>query len=128
MLGFHFRTVLIVNTIQALCCSRPYVATGVVPYPSSPSPLSSLWVLCLLCQAAAAVNAQQYQVAESFFLKAKRPDAALAMYRDAGQWQAALKLAEAYLPNSVQVHAIGIFEHVVTCTPRNNGVNNMNAS
>lgn len=42
-------------------------------------------------------------MAEGFFLKAKRPDAALAMYKEAGEWQAALKLAEAYLPHSVQV-------------------------
>lgn len=54
-------------------------------------------------QAAATAGAQQWQEAEGFFLKAKRPDAALAMYREAGQWQAAIKLAEAYLPNSVQV-------------------------
>jgi intraflagellar transport protein 172 len=62
-------------------------------------------------QAAAASNAQDWQVAESFFLKAKRPDAALAMYREAGQWQAALKLAEAYLPNSIQV----LFEMLLCC-------------
>jgi hypothetical protein len=59
--------------------------------------------MLLFMQAAAAGSAQQYQLAESFFLKAKRPDAALSMYKEAGQWQAALKLAEAYLPNSVQV-------------------------
>lgn len=59
--------------------------------------------MLFVLQAAASANVQQYQTAESFFLKAQRPDAALAMYREAGQWQAALKLAEAYIPNSVQV-------------------------
>jgi intraflagellar transport protein 172 len=57
----------------------------------------------LLPQAAAAAQEQQWQLAESFFLKAKRPDAAIATYREAGQWQAALKLAEAYSPNLIQV-------------------------
>lgn len=58
-----------------------------------------------MLQAAAAASAQEYPLAESYFLKAKRPDAALAMYREAGQWQAALKLAEAYMPGAVQVGA-----------------------
>lgn len=60
-------------------------------------------VVIFLAQAAAAAQEQQWQMAESFFLKAKRPDAAIATYREAGQWQAALKLAEAYQPNLIQV-------------------------
>lgn len=68
--------------------------------------------VCLL-QAVAASSAQQWQEAESYFLKAKRPDAALTMYREAGQWQAALKLAEAYLPNSVQVRCASFRARVV---------------
>lgn len=56
-------------------------------------------------QAAAAAAAGQYQLAESLFLKAKRPEAALAMYREAGQWQSALRLAEAYMPTKIQVGA-----------------------
>ena len=57
----------------------------------------------LTAQAAAAAAAGQYQTAESLFLKAKRPEAALAMYREAGQWQPALRLAEAYMPGKLQV-------------------------
>jgi len=54
-------------------------------------------------QATAAAAANQYQFAETLFLKAKRPEAALNMYKEAGQWQAAIRLAEAYLPGKLQV-------------------------
>lgn len=57
----------------------------------------------LTAQATAAAEANQYQLAESLYLKAKRPEAALAMFREAGQWQSALRLAEAYLPAKIQV-------------------------
>ncbi|GBF87714.1 intraflagellar transport protein [Raphidocelis subcapitata] len=40
----------------------------------------------------------QLAAAESVFLRARRPDAALEMYRSAGQWDAAVRLAEAYVP------------------------------
>lgn len=59
--------------------------------------------VCLVLQADAAAAAQQFQLAESVYLKAKRPEAALAMYRQVGQWQSALRLAEAYLPGKIQV-------------------------
>lgn len=62
----------------------------------------------LTAQAAAAAAAGQYQMAESLFLKAKRPEAALAMYREAGQWQAAVRLAEAYMPGKLQVRLSSI--------------------
>jgi hypothetical protein len=58
---------------------------------------------CCAMQASAAAAAQQFPLAESLYLKAKRPEAALAMYRQAGQWQQALRLAEAYLPGKIQV-------------------------
>jgi intraflagellar transport protein 172 len=35
------------------------------------------------------------------FLKARRPEAALQMYRAASQWAAALRVAEAYAPARV---------------------------
>jgi hypothetical protein len=60
--------------------------------------------VCAAQKANAAAGAQQYTVAEGLFLKAKRPEAALAMYRTTGQWQAALRIAESYLPGRVQVH------------------------
>ncbi|WIA40104.1 hypothetical protein OEZ86_013511 [Tetradesmus obliquus] len=56
----------------------------------------------LAAQASAAAAAQQFPLAESLYLKAKRPEGALAMYRQAGQWQQALRLAEAYLPGKIQ--------------------------
>lgn len=52
-------------------------------------------------QANALAEAGQLSAAESLFLRARRPDAALAMYKVAGQWDAALRVAEAYLPGRV---------------------------
>ena len=54
------------------------------------------------CQAATLAEARQYPLAEALYLRAKRPEAALQMYRAAGQLQAALRLAEAYLPNKAK--------------------------
>ncbi len=60
----------------------------------------------LIAQAQAAAAQQQWQLAESVLLRARRPDLALKMYRDARQWQEALRVAEHYLPAKVQeVHA-----------------------
>jgi hypothetical protein len=65
---------------------------------------SSVYLVpCCITQASAAAAAQQFPLAESLYLKAKRPEGALAMYRQAGQWQQALRLAEAYLPGKIQV-------------------------
>jgi len=41
------------------------------------------------------------QQGEGFFLRAKQPDLALAMYRRARLWEAALRIAEDYLPAKV---------------------------
>lgn len=49
-------------------------------------------------QARSLIERKQYGVAESIFLKAKRPEAALKMYRDAKLWHDALRVAENYLP------------------------------
>uniref|UniRef100_A0A7S3QV19 Intraflagellar transport protein 172 homolog n=1 Tax=Dunaliella tertiolecta TaxID=3047 RepID=A0A7S3QV19_DUNTE len=54
----------------------------------------------MLAQAAAAAEAQQHQLAETLFLKAKRPELALKMYREKRLWHDALRLAEDWnLPN-----------------------------
>jgi intraflagellar transport protein 172 len=50
-------------------------------------------------QANAAAGRNRLQEAESLFLRAKRPELALAMYRDARLWHDALRLAEDYLPS-----------------------------
>lgn len=57
-------------------------------------------------QASAAAAAEQYDLAESLYLKAKRPEGALAMYRHAARWQDALRIAEAYLPGKLQVRVL----------------------
>jgi len=50
----------------------------------------------------ACARACRAQAAESLFLKAKRPEAALKMYKDARMWHDALRLAEDWnLPNKV---------------------------
>eukprot|EP00798_Chlamydomonas_sp_ICE-L_P014195 gene14195-20165_t len=56
----------------------------------------------LIAQARSATERQQYQVAESMYLQAKRPELALKMYRDIRLWHDALRLAEDYLPSKVQ--------------------------
>lgn len=56
----------------------------------------------LIAQARVLVERKQYNVAESVYLKAKRPELALKMYRDARMWHDALRLAEDYLPSKVQ--------------------------
>ncbi|MEW5300130.1 MAG: hypothetical protein WDW38_002966 [Sanguina aurantia] len=56
----------------------------------------------LIAQARAAVERKAWQMAEGLFLKAKRPDLCLKMYRDAKMWHDALRIAEDYLPGKVQ--------------------------
>ncbi|KIZ07625.1 Intraflagellar transport protein [Monoraphidium neglectum] len=55
----------------------------------------------LAAQAQALADSGQLSAAESVFLKARRPEAALQMYRAASQWAAALRVAEAYAPARV---------------------------
>ncbi|KAJ9515621.1 hypothetical protein QJQ45_021684, partial [Haematococcus lacustris] len=60
----------------------------------------------MVAQAKAAVDRKQYQVAEALFLKAKRPELALNMYREVRMWHDALRLAEDYLPGkAAEIHA-----------------------
>ena len=53
-------------------------------------------------QGEAAAQAGNWPEAEGFFLRAKQPDAALTMYRKAGLWKEALRVAEDYLPDKVR--------------------------
>ena len=55
----------------------------------------------LVSQARVAVERKQWLPAEGLFIKAKRPEAALKMYRDARMWNDALRVAEQYLPTKV---------------------------
>jgi intraflagellar transport protein 172 len=48
-----------------------------------------------------AIERKQFQSAEAFFLKAKRPELALKMFRDQRMWHDALRIAEDYLPGKV---------------------------
>lgn len=56
----------------------------------------------LIAQARVLTERKQFNVAEAVYLKAKRPELALKMYRDARMWHDALRLAEDYLPSKVQ--------------------------
>ena len=44
--------------------------------------------------------------AEGCFLRAKKPELALAMYRRAGLWEDALRVCEDYLPAKVSLHVL----------------------
>ncbi|EFJ49307.1 intraflagellar protein IFT172 [Volvox carteri f. nagariensis] len=55
----------------------------------------------LVAQARVAMERKQWLPAEGLFIKAKRPEAALKMYRDARMWNDALRVAEQYLPTKV---------------------------
>lgn len=45
-------------------------------------------------------------MAEELYIRAKRPDAALKMYRDGRMWHDALRVAQDYLPGKVsEIHA-----------------------
>ncbi len=70
------------------------------PHPSPPTPPSPAPPpLLSLSQARAAAERKQFLPAEGLLIKAKRPEAALKMYRDARMWNDALRVAEQYLPN-----------------------------
>lgn len=53
-------------------------------------------------QGEAALQAGNWPEAEGFFLRAKQPEAALAMYKKARLWDEALRIAEDYLPDRVR--------------------------
>jgi intraflagellar transport protein 172 len=53
-----------------------------------------------------AAEANDLRAAEALFLRAKRPEEALRVYKAARQWEEALRIAEDYLPTRVnEVHA-----------------------
>jgi hypothetical protein len=56
----------------------------------------------LIAQARFAAERKQHGAAESLFLKAKRPELALEMYKGLKMWHDALRLAEDYLPSKVR--------------------------
>ena len=58
-------------------------------------------------QGEAAVQAGNLPEAEGFFLRAKQPAAALAMYRKVRMWSEALRIAEDYLPDRVRTSSLG---------------------
>ena len=68
----------------------------------SPCDVSTLYRGRFLVQGEAAVQAGNWPEAEGFFLRAKQPEAALAMYRKARMWSEALRIAEDYLPDRVR--------------------------
>ncbi|KER27764.1 hypothetical protein T265_05253 [Opisthorchis viverrini] len=55
----------------------------------------------LLGQARLAFGEKEFARAEALLLRAQRPDMAVRAYREAGMWEEALRVAEAYLPNRV---------------------------
>ena len=66
-----------------------------------PYPLLPYRLLPLPSQARVALERKQFQSAESLFLKAKRPELALKMFRDQRMFHDALRIAEDYLPGKV---------------------------
>ena len=82
--------------------------------------LSSCYVTSLyrrrrsfVVQGEAAVQAGNWPEAEGFFLRAKQPEAALAMYSKARMWSEALRIAEDYLPDRVRIFLWGDSGHTV---------------
>ncbi|GAX77698.1 hypothetical protein CEUSTIGMA_g5141.t1 [Chlamydomonas eustigma] len=55
----------------------------------------------LIAQARVAIERKQFTSAESLFLRAKRPELVLKMFRDQRMWHDALRIAEDYLPGKV---------------------------
>ncbi|CAH1772611.1 unnamed protein product [Owenia fusiformis] len=56
----------------------------------------------LVGQARVAFEAKEYQKAESYLLRAQRPDAAVKYYKEADMWQDALRVCKEYLPHKLQ--------------------------
>lgn len=55
----------------------------------------------LIGQAKLAFDEKNYQKAESFLLRAQRPELAVKLYKDNGMWQDAFRVCKEYLPNRV---------------------------
>ncbi|XP_064625451.1 intraflagellar transport protein 172 homolog [Lineus longissimus] len=56
----------------------------------------------LVGQARYAFELKDFQKAESFLLRAQRPELAIKYYRDAGMWQDALRVCKEYIPHKLQ--------------------------
>eukprot|EP00191_Tetraselmis_sp_GSL018_P001208 CAMPEP_0177614748 /NCGR_PEP_ID=MMETSP0419_2-20121207/22933_1 /TAXON_ID=582737 /ORGANISM="Tetraselmis sp., Strain GSL018" /LENGTH=1707 /DNA_ID=CAMNT_0019112051 /DNA_START=174 /DNA_END=5298 /DNA_ORIENTATION=- len=69
---------------------------------SEPSSIGNI----LVAQGQKAAERRDYATAEMQFLRAKRPDEVLAMYKKARMWEEALRIAEDYLPTKVnEIHS-----------------------
>lgn len=55
----------------------------------------------LVGQARFAFEEKDFQRAESYLLRAQRPELAVKSYRDAGMWQDALRVCKEYLPHKL---------------------------
>ena len=56
----------------------------------------------LVAQAKAAIERSEFTKAESLFVRAKKPDAAVKAYKQANRWQDAIRIAREFLPHKVQ--------------------------
>ena len=61
----------------------------------------SLTTDVLIGQAKLAFDERNYQKAESFLLRAQRPELAIKLYKDNGMWPDALRVCKEYLPNKL---------------------------
>lgn len=56
----------------------------------------------LVGQARVAFENKEYSKAETFLLRAERPELAVKFYKDSGQWEDALRLTQEYVPHKLQ--------------------------
>lgn len=57
----------------------------------------------LVGQAKLAFDEKNYQKAESFLLRAQRPELAIKLYKDNNMWQDAMRVCKEYLPNKLEL-------------------------
>ncbi|CAH8629630.1 unnamed protein product [Schistosoma margrebowiei] len=75
----------------------------------------------LLGQARLAFGEKEFAQAEALLLRAQRPDMAVRVYREAGMWEEAIRVAETYLPNRAEELKEELREermHAITGGPR----------
>ena len=75
--------------------------SGCLGPPPLKNPSSGLKRPLHIAQGNLAATHQDWATAEALFVRAKQPEAALAMYRAARRWEDALRVAEAHLPAKV---------------------------
>ena len=73
---------------------------ALAPFPLK-GPSSGLNLPLHIMQGNLAATQQDWATAEALFVRAKQPEAALAMYQAARRWEDALRIAEAHLPAKV---------------------------